>query len=597
MATPESVQAVVGASLDTWKRQLLDLSRRNRALNFRPLKVSTVAIVDEQPAEIYRLLYDEEQSLTFAAAAPPSTAAARSTPSPPTADVSPVADDPFDEQEHEFEARTFEPYATAALPNAHVDTVLQTTLDPEALDRSLRRIEEQARLSLEEQGVNTLFLALGLLHYTEAEASDEVFRAPLVLLPVTLRRESARAPFVLETADDEPMVNPALAEMLRRQFNLTLPDLPDASTAASGGTSPATPSGTPAQAPTLQSLFVEVQALIAQLPVARAEPPWKVTSEVFLGLFSFQKLVMYKDLEANADAVLRHRLVHQLITRRGAVQGGGLGLPDDVRRARLDEDYPPERGAHVVDADGSQQRALAAADRGHDLVVEGPPGTGKSQTITNLVAQSLHAGKSVLFVAEKMAALDVVHQRLQQAGLGEFCLELHSTRSSKREVIRSIAAALDASLQPAAPAGTSGDKLPDVRATLGAYVAALHEPYAAMQASAVQRLRRAGAGARGATRRLDSRPCTGDAHRARAGAGATDRAGGRGRRGRRHRDASVARHRANLLSPGPARCRARGRDRGGAPGARRTRGRHRGHHHARPARADSRLAISIGCAR
>ena len=389
------------------------------------------------------------------------------TPTPPDESASSAdpadAEDPFDDAEHTPEARAFEPYAPDSLPVMHLDTVLQTSLEPEALDRSLRRIEEQARLSLEEQGVNTLFLALGLLQYTEAEASDEIFKAPLVLLPVSLRRESARSPFALTVGDDEPMVNPALAELLRRQHNLALPELPSGE-----GTS-------------LQSLFLEAQASIDKLPVARAEPRWRITNDIYLGLFSFQKLVMYKDLEANAAAVTQHRLVHQLITRRGSVTGGGLGLPDDVRTLRLDDEYPPEQGAHVVDADGSQQRALAAAERGYDLVVEGPPGTGKSQTITNLVAQTLHAGKTVLFVAEKMAALDVVHQRLQHAGLGEFCLELHSTRSSKREVIKSIAAALDASLQRAATPGDAAAKLPDVRATLGEYVKAVHERFGAIE--------------------------------------------------------------------------------------------------------------------
>lgn len=461
------MQAVVDASLDTWKRQLLDLTRRNRALNFRPLKVSTIAIVDEQPAEVYRLLYDEERTLTFAPA-PAKEPQVEGTPA-----VAPGAEaDPFDE-EHVPEGRTFEPYARDTLHETQRDTELRTTLEPEALDRSLRRIEEQARLSIEEQGVNTLFLALGLLHYTEAEASDEVFKAPLVLLPVALRRESARSPFVLTVGDDEPMVNPALAELLRRQFNVVLPDLPGS----------AVPSQEATDDSSLQSLFLEVQARLEHVPAARAEPRWRITNDIYLGLFSFQKLVMYKDLEANGPAVARHKLIHQLITRRGSIKGGGLGLPDEVRQLRLDEAYPPERGAHVVDADGSQQRALAAADLGHDLVVEGPPGTGKSQTITNLVAQALHAGKRVLFVAEKMAALDVVHQRLQQAGLGEFCLELHSTRSTKREVIKSIASALDASLLPAPPPGDAGAKLPDVRSTLGEYVHALHDSFGAIDAS------------------------------------------------------------------------------------------------------------------
>lgn len=464
MPTPEAVNAAVAASLDTWKRQLLDLTRRNRALNFRPLKVSTVAVVGEPPAEIYRLIHREEASMTFAAA-PPAAG------EPESQSSAGIDDDAFAFEEHLVSGATFEPYSAQTLAATHIDRVLQTALDAEALDRSLRRIEEQARVSIEEQGVNTLFLTLGLLHYTEADASDQVLRAPLVLLPVSLRRESARAPFVVEAADDDPMVNPALSELLRRQFNLVLPDLPADEPAGD------------APPPSLQDFFLEVQSRLTGLPIAAATPSWRVTDDVYLGLFSFQKIVMYKDLEANADAVLGHRLVTQLVTRRGSVTGGSLGLPDDVRQARLDEDYPPELGTQVVDADGSQQRALAAADRGYDLVVEGPPGTGKSQTITNLVAQALHAGKSVLFVAEKMAALGVVYERLRQVGLGEFCLELHSTHSSRREVIRSVAAALDASLEPVAAREGCGDKLRDVRTALGTYVAALHEPFGALQAT------------------------------------------------------------------------------------------------------------------
>lgn len=477
MPNPETVQAVVGASLETWKRQLLDLTRRNRALNFRPLKVSTIAVVDEQPAEVFRLVYDEERTLTFVPAPPGRDTPRSLTGDEPATATTGLDDDPFDEDEHTAAGEAFEPYATTDLADRHVDTRLQTTLEPEALDKSLRRIEEQARLSLEEQGVNTLYLALGLLHYTDAPGSGEILRAPIVLLPVTLRRESARSPFVLSAGDDEPMVNPALAEFLRRQYSVALPDLASLSAPTPAGS---TPPGPESDSPSLQDLFLEIKARLAQVPAASQTPAWSVTSDIHLGLFSFQKLVMYKDLEANAPAVTSHRLVQQLVTRRGSVPGGGLGLPDDVRDVRLDDAYPPERGAHVVDADGSQQRALAAADRGYDLVVEGPPGTGKSQTITNLVAQALHAGRSVLFVAEKMAALDVVHQRLQQAGLGEFCLELHSTRASKREVIRSIGAALDASLRPAAAPGDAATRLPDARESLGQYVTAVHEPFAAV---------------------------------------------------------------------------------------------------------------------
>ena len=167
---------------------------------------------------------------------------------------------------------------------------------------------------------------------------------------------------------------------------------------------------------------------------------------------------MYKDLEANSAAISQHRLVQQLVTRAGAEQ---LGLPDDVQALDLDASFPPESTAQVVDADSSQLRAIAAVARGYDPGHRGPPGTGKSQTITNLIAQALGADKSVLFVAEKMAALQVVHQRLVLAGLGEFCLELHSTKANKRAVMAAMRQALDASLQrPAAPAEPAGPRLP-----------------------------------------------------------------------------------------------------------------------------------------
>jgi len=437
----------LAASIDAWKRKLLDLSKRNRALNFRATKVSTVAIVEEQPAEIFRLLYLAEREMRFKGAEPTATDVGTS---------APTAVDGSAEQDVDAAAPQpeFVPYDAAALDDRYTDEFLQTTATPEALDRSLRRLDEQARIAIEEQGVNTLFLALGMLHYAEADASDEVFSAPLVLLPVVLSRKSARSGYRIRAADDEPVVNPALAEYLRLDFGITLPELPDSATIPDDYD--------------LQTLMSSVSQLIA------GRRGWSMTTDVVLALFSFQKLVMYKDLEANAPAVAAHRLVRQLVGRDGERV---IGLPDDVRRLDLDREFAPETTAQVVDADSSQLRAIAGVARGYDLVREGPPGTGKSQTITNLIAQALGAGKSVLFVAEKMAALDVVHSRLVRAGLGEFCLELHSTKASKRTVMRSLAAAIDASLQSVIVGMQAGVALPGVRSTLNDYVRALHTPH------------------------------------------------------------------------------------------------------------------------
>ena len=439
----------VAASIDAWKRKLLDLSKRNRALNFRATKVSTVSVVDEHPAEAFRAMYLAEREMRFKATEPPPETATAATTSPePTASI---GDEEIDEPAAQPE---FVPYDAATLDDRHTDEYLQTTSTPEALDRSLRRLDEQARLGIEEQGVNTLFLALGMLNYTEAETSEQVFKAPLVLLPVQLSRKSARSGYRIRAAEEEPVVNPALAEYLRLDFGLTLPELPDSATIPDDYD--------------LQTLFAAVSDTIA------GRKGWSITTDVVLALFSFQKFVMYKDLEANAASVAAHRLVRQLVGREG---DRIIGLPDDVRRLELDREFAPEATAQVVDADSSQLRAIAGVARGYDLVLEGPPGTGKSQTITNLIAQALGAGKSVLFVAEKMAALDVVHSRLVKAGLGEFCLELHSTKASKRSVMRSLASAIDASLQTVTVGLQAAAALPNVRTGLNDYVRALHTPH------------------------------------------------------------------------------------------------------------------------
>lgn len=447
--TPVGVKERIAASTENWRRKLLDLSRRNRLLNFKPTKVSTITIVDEQPSEVFRQLVLADHSMKFRAAEERLPDSGINSGNGDALSVIESLSDDKDESLH----LDFVPYDRASLNDRHVDDVLQTAANAEALDKSLRRIDEQARSTLEEQGVNTLFLALGMLQYRESKDSDEWWRAPLVLLPVTLNRKSARTGFTIEATDDDPLVNPAIIEYLRRDYGISMPTLPDSASIPDDFD--------------LQVFFEEVARLVA------SQPGWSIKTDIYLGLFSFQKFVMYKDLEANQTSLEQHRLIRQLITRSGTLFGT---LPPDIRAMSLDDSYPPEKTFQVVDADSSQLRAIAAVARDHDLVLEGPPGTGKSQTITNLIAQALATGKSVLFVAEKMAALEVVHRRLVEAGLGDFCLEVHSTKANKRAFMAAIAAALDASLQPIATPTASTQRIPAVRFTLSEYVNALHTP-------------------------------------------------------------------------------------------------------------------------
>jgi very-short-patch-repair endonuclease/DNA polymerase III delta prime subunit len=450
-----SEDARVSATIGNWKRKLLDVSKRNRALSFKPTKVSTVAIVDEQPAEVFRHLYIQDRQMRFR----PAQAEAKPEPTETTL--------PYDQIEEEVEefasAPDFVPYDVAGINVRYTDDILQTSLPPEDLDKSLRRISDQARVSIEEQGVNTLFLALGMLHYKEAESSQEVLRAPLVLLPVELSRKSARTGFTIRATDDDPIVNPALVEYLRRAFGVTLPDLPDLTEL-------------PEQYD-LQQLFSEVTEAVA------AQSGWHIKTDINLSFFSFQKFIMYKDVESNTPAFGSHPLVRQIILRSGT---SIRALPEEIRSSELDHEFAPESTSQVTNADSSQLRAILAVSRNHDLVLEGPPGTGKSQTITNLIAQALAENKTVLFVAEKMAALEVVYSRLVEAGLGEFCLELHSTKANKRAVMRELALALDASLQRPKVEESATARIGVVRAELTAYTNAVHEPHGALGISPYQ---------------------------------------------------------------------------------------------------------------
>jgi hypothetical protein len=297
----------ITATIGNWKRKLLDVSKRNRALNFKPNKVTTVTIVDEQPTEVFRHLYLQERQMRFLPAQPKADA---TEPQTVTTTVENASDETGEEVGEDSPSQNFVPYTVSELGAQHTDDRLQTAVTAETLDKSLRRIADQAQISIEEQGVNTLFLTLGMLHYKEAKASEEMFRAPLVLLPVTLQRKSARTGYTVEATDDDPMLNPALAEYLRRSFGIKLPDLPDLT-------------NLPEQYD-LQQFFVETAEVIER------QAGWHVKTDIDLSFFSFQKFVMYKDLEVNAAAFGSHPLIRQIILRSGT---NLRSLPEEIRTA------------------------------------------------------------------------------------------------------------------------------------------------------------------------------------------------------------------------------------------------------------------------
>jgi|GEM_PF-2725942 len=298
---------------------------------------------------------------------------------------------------------------------------LQTSLPPELLHKRLRDMRRDAKIAEEERGVNILFLALGFLRWYEDEESDSPRAAPLILLPVYLGCDAKRSTFDLKLREDDIATNQALQERLRGDFGLALPNFE------------ATEDWQPSR------YFDAVANAIA------AKRRWSIDANAIeLGIYSFSKQLMMRDLEPGNwpdNALVSHPLLRGLL-------GGGFAAESAVppEAVRLDEILNPADLIHVVDADSSQTRVIETVRAGHNLVVQGPPGTGKSQTITNIIAAAVHDRQTVLFVAQKMAALNVVYDRLDRVGLANICLELHSRAANKRLV----AERLDCTLQAAA---------------------------------------------------------------------------------------------------------------------------------------------------
>ncbi len=443
--------------LDRMRRSLLDLTRRNRLLNFKGTGRTSLAIVDELPAEVFRLLAAEGKTMQFLA---------REEGEEPAAPR---------ETEPEWESTRFSDGSAMVLapledgpPARHFDLALQTGLPGEALQTALVHLAREARSAIEERGANILHLTIGMVEWTDADGRT-TSRAPLLFLPVELRRKNVHSRHTVSLLDEEVVTNPSLLELASRVYDVTLPD--------------ADPTD---EAFDLAAYLERVREALAGVP------GWRLVDEIHLGLFSFAKLLLYRDLDParwpDDRRLTDHPIVRVLAGVEGAALPGGEGVPDP---ATLDDAVKPLDCWQVVNADSSQHAAILAALRGESLVVQGPPGTGKSQTITNVVAECLAAGKSVLFVAEKAAALEVVQRRLEKVGLGDFVLELHSRSASKRGVLEELKRTLDAPPRAREVDEDGAAEVERSRERLNAYVRALHAPAGAAGVSAYDAMVRA----------------------------------------------------------------------------------------------------------
>ncbi len=315
------------------------------------------------------------------------------------------------------------------------------------VDRVLYNLRSKSRTYRSDHGVNILYVAVGSLLWKE-EGCEEFNESPLFLVPVALERQNSFSPYRLQPLDEDSVFNPTLRKRLELDYRLKLPEFD-----LDNGFD-------------LPAAFEEIR---------KAIPPssgWQVNASCHLALFHFSKLLMYSDLDQGLPSLSSQPVIRALAGDPAALPPEPSGMP---RPQEYDAKLRPEDSFQVLDADSSQQEAVQAALAGVSFVLQGPPGTGKSQTITNMIAELMANGKRVLFVSQKMAALDVVQGNLEKCGLGDRCLELHDPKKNRADIIKEIAASLENQGRTQGTVTEVRD-LAAVRQELNDYVKGMHAP-------------------------------------------------------------------------------------------------------------------------
>lgn len=380
--------------IESWRKKLLDLSKRNRMINFRETKTKSLPLKGKEPEKLAKNLFKGEE-LYFRHA-------------PEEEKSKEEQDTKKNEEKEEISDEHTD------IKNDLSENEVVSTRPNDETENSLYKLFLKQRETVREKGVDTLYLALRMLHWYEAEQSEEAINSPLLFLPVNLQRETNRSPdrfnYYLEFKEDDVLLNPALQKKLEDEFGLTLPENEINLTESN-------------------EFFQNIEEAVEGFH------RWEIKDETILGIFDFTKFAMYEDLEENKDQIRENPIVQAISDNPEALQNDDVEVPSSEE---LDEKTSPKDTFQVLDADSSQQHAIEAAKSGLSFVIQGPPGTGKSQTIANIIAEKLAKAEKVLFVSEKKAALDVVKKRLDEAKIGRFCLEIHGDKASKKDVLTQI---------------------------------------------------------------------------------------------------------------------------------------------------------------
>ena len=413
------------------RKELLDLTLRNQLLNFKS-RAKTITIVNQSPVNLYQTLVLQENKMYFVA-------------------------NKKDKKEDKSSVWDHIPFDFSKFSEG--DKKLATDLTPKELQKRLYYINNQAKTMLQEQGYNILYLAVGFLEWKDKSKPRQKNKAPLVLIPVSMERKKVGESFNLEWTGEDIQTNISLkAKLLEGGI-----ELPDFEFKKYGEV--------------IDHYLASVKRAVSRMD------GWTVNSNVALGFFSFTKFVMYNDLNPEAWEDNVDLTKNELIQ---AIFNPAKNDQESFREEDIDSRLEYQNMYQVLDADSSQIAAIQDVKAGRNLVVEGPPGTGKSQTIVNLIAELLAEGKSVLFVSEKMAALDVVKDRLTGVGLGKFVLELHSHKTRRKKFLKDLQKATNVRTQEPLNIDQTIRKLETLRRQLDDYSQIIHMPAFAVNLSPFQ---------------------------------------------------------------------------------------------------------------
>ncbi|MCR5463403.1 MAG: DUF4011 domain-containing protein [Bacteroidales bacterium] len=368
-----------------WERKLLDLSLRNNLINIH-VKKGALQMIGVMTEDAVQMIEDGIGFNIFGI--PPGW----------VGDIRTngiyqeiTTEDPlYSFAFKEMKDRRFHSYQSEELTIVHLDA-----------------IRKEARHYLEENGANTLYLTIGALKWIDDDGETPHF-APILLIPV----EITKATWSIKWTGEDITANLTILEKLRQQYGISIPGL-DFVPETDG--------------------HVNVRKVMSTIRRAIMDKKgWDVEELVFLGNFTFNKFIIWNDVHLHRKMLDAHPAVSSLV--EGKLKVKDIASPE----GSIDLLCPSAKVLQPISADSSQLRAIRDAVLGRSFVMHGPPGTGKSQTITNIIANAIYNGKRVLFVSEKKAALEVVQKRLEEIGLDPFCLEIHSNKARKSAVLSKL---------------------------------------------------------------------------------------------------------------------------------------------------------------